>query len=184
MTEVPPLRVRRATRDDAADIARVRVETWRVAYDGLIAPEVLDRLDVAREAIARAARWDEHHADPRAANLVAERGGEVVGWAAAGPTDPTEGRAFRRHGQVFAMYALPGQWGHEVGHALMMAAEEHLRSAGFRDALLWVLEGNDRAAAFYERHGWREDGGTLVDDRLVRGEAAHALHERRRVKTL
>ena len=66
----------------------------------------------------------------------------------------------------------------------MVAAEEHLRAAGFTEAVLWVLEGNERAARFYESHGWHEDGGTLVDDSLVGGVAAHALHERRRVKTL
>ena len=30
-------------------------------------------------------------------------------------------------------------------------------------ALLWVLEGNDRAARFYEREGWRRDGATSVE---------------------
>lgn len=176
-----PLRVRRATRDDAAHIARVRVETWRAAYRGLIDTAVLDRLDMHREATARAARWDEHHADPRTANLVAELRGEVVGWAAVGPTRDA---ALPRYGELYALYVLPAHWSRGVGHALIAVAEERLRAAGFRRALLWVLEVNERAAAFYERHGWVEDGATLVDDRLVGGDAAHALHERRRVTTL
>jgi hypothetical protein len=47
-----------------------------------------------------------------------------------------------------------------------------------------VLEGNDRAAAFYERHGWHEDGGVMVDERVIGGHTAFALHERRRVRDL
>lgn len=173
--------VRRATRDDAPAIARVRIDTWRVAYDGLIDGAVLEGLDVRREAAARAARWDEHHVDPRAVNLVAERGGRVVGWAAAGPSDDPRLPGW---GQVFALYALPDEWGGGIGHALMTAAEAHVREAGFAHALLWVLDGNERAAAFYERHGWREDGATLLDERIVGGTASGGLLERRRVKAL
>jgi len=34
------------------------------------------------------------------------------------------------------------------------AGEAHLASDGFERCLLWVLEGNSRARAFYERQGW------------------------------
>lgn len=177
--------VRRASAADAAAISRVRVASWRAAYRGLIAQEVLDALDEAQESERRAAGWERLHADPRVASFVAERGDEVVGWAAVGPAvDDEAGRETAERGQVFAVYTLEDAWGAGVGHALMVAAEEHLRGAGFAEAVLWVLEGNERAARFYERHGWHEDGGTLVDDRLVGGTAAPALHERRRVKAL
>lgn len=42
-----------------------------------------------------------------------------------------------------------------------------------------MLDGNERAARFYERHGWIEDGGTKLDARPEMN-----LHERRRVKRL
>lgn len=173
--------VRAATRADAPAIARVRVETWRAAYAGLIAPEVLDQLDAEREGARRAELWDEYHADPRTGEFVAQDGDDVVGWAATGPaTDETPGE----HGQIFAIYVVPAHWSTGVGHVLLTAAEDHLPTAGYTRAVLWVLDGNERAARFYERHGWLEDGATLVEDRLVGGAAAHALHERRRVKDL
>jgi hypothetical protein len=40
----------------------------------------------------------------------------------------------------------------------MVAAVNVLRDAGFGDAILWVLEGNDRAQRFYEIGGWVLDG--------------------------
>jgi hypothetical protein len=33
-----------------------------------------------------------------------------------------------------------------------------LRDAGFGAAILWVLDGNDRAQRFYEIGGWQLDG--------------------------
>jgi ribosomal protein S18 acetylase RimI-like enzyme len=35
-----------------------------------------------------------------------------------------------------------------------------LRSHGFEEAVLWVLEDNPRTRRFYEQAGWRLDGGS------------------------
>lgn len=43
--------------------------------------------------------------------------------------------------------------------AAALAAVGHLAANGFRSVVLWVLAGNRRARRFYERHGWRADGG-------------------------
>ncbi|NLP82878.1 GNAT family N-acetyltransferase [Microbacterium sp. CFH 90308] len=175
------IRVRTATRDDARAISHIRVETWRAAYAGLIAQEVLDQLDAESESERRIVSWTRRHADSRMLDLIAERDGTPVGWAAAGPSDDRE----RPHdGQLYALYAVPSEWSRGVGHALLLAAEEMLRAAGFRHAHLWVLEGNERAAGFYERHAWREDGGVMVDERVIGGHTAFTLHERRRVRDL
>jgi len=65
--------VRDATRADASAISHIRVDTWRAAYAGLVAQEVLDHMDAAAEAERRLARWDEMHGDPRGCELVAAR---------------------------------------------------------------------------------------------------------------
>ena len=173
--------VRLATRQDVRAIATVRVETWRVAYDGLIDRAVLDRMDVDREAARRAELWEQHHSDPRGAETVAEVDGELAGWAVAGPSLDDD---LPQDGQIYAIYALPSFWSSGVGHALMTDAEARLRAAGFETAHLWVLEGNERAAAFYERHGWREDGVVKDDEDLIRGPHPQTLRERRRIRRL
>lgn len=173
--------VRTAGRDDAATIARIRIETWRAAYAGLIAQEVLDAMDAASEAEKRAARWDELHADPRGAEVVAEFDGVPAGWAAIGPSVDDDRPD---SGQVYAIYALPQFWSRGVGHALMAESESRLRASGYGTAHLWVLDGNDRAAGFYERHGWREDGHTTTDERRGRTGAVYTLLERRRIRDL
>ncbi|KQZ83101.1 hypothetical protein ASD56_12255 [Microbacterium sp. Root166] len=172
--------VRDAVREDAGAISRVRVETWRAAYTGLMADEILDRMDVERETKLRHDRWDELHADTRGAELIAEIDGVLAGWAAIGPSMDDD---LPHNGQVYAIYALPEHWAQGVGHALLAAAEERLRRVGFTRAHLWVLDRNARAATFYERHGWLEDGGTMTDERRIDG-VGHVLFERRRVRDL
>lgn len=173
--------VRPAVRSDARTIARIRIDTWHDAYDGLIPQPVLDQLDAETEGERRFARWDELHADPRGGEIMAEVDGEVAGWAAFGPSQDAD---LPRDGQLYAIYALAPWWGHGVGHALLDAVEQRLRDAGYRSAHLWVLDGNERAASFYERHGWVEDGATVVDERTIGGHIPFALYERRRVRDL
>ena len=42
----------------------------------------------------------------------------------------------------------------------MAHAVAQLRAMGFREAVLWVLDTNQRARRFYEVAGWHLDGGT------------------------
>lgn len=60
--------------------------------------------------------------------------------------------------ELAALYLDPAAWGKGVGGALMDAALADLRERGFAEAVLWVLEGNERAIRFYERAGWYDDG--------------------------
>jgi ribosomal protein S18 acetylase RimI-like enzyme len=75
--------------------------------------------------------------------------GEVVGVVLAGP-DPDE----RSAGHLARLYVAPELWGHGVGTQLYTVAIGDL-AARFAEATLWVLEGNTRARAWYERLGWR-----------------------------
>lgn len=160
----------------------IRIETWRVAYDGLVDPALLALFDLDHEAARRDEHWDAHHADPHATEFVAEVNGEPVGWAVAGPAHHSDEE---RTGELYAIYVLPTHWSTGVGHVLLEAAEEALRANGFDTAVLWVLDGNSRAATFYERHGWIEDGAVKLDERIEIGDTDVAgLNERRRVRDL
>jgi hypothetical protein len=45
----------------------------------------------------------------------------------------------------------------------MAEARRRLRERGFTAAVLWVLQGNARAATFYEGEGWAPDGATRTE---------------------
>lgn len=151
------MEIRRALADDALGVATVHVRSWQAAYRGLLPDPYLDQLDVERRRVG----WTRAIAEtdwPRGGTLVAaEANANVVGFANVGPArdDDVDPLVV---GELAAIYALPAVWGSGVGRRLMVAAVNVLRDAGNAEAILWVLEGNDRAQRFYEIGGWQLDG--------------------------
>lgn len=170
-----PLVIRDARAEDADSIAGVHVRSWQAAYRGLIDQSVLDGLSVEE----RAGGWRRIIAEPLPTGLgtlVAVRGDRLVGWASLGSGRDPDGLA---DGEVYGIYADPAAWSTGAGHALLEAAEQRIAEAGYARAYLWVLDGNDRADAFYARHGWDEDGAVKIEER-----PQLTLREHRRVKQL
>ncbi|NBH05151.1 GNAT family N-acetyltransferase [Amycolatopsis sp. SID8362] len=134
--------IRRATVADAPAIGEVHVASWRAAYAGLLPDGFLAGLSAGDQA----ATWAERLA-AGGRLLVVEEAGTVVGFAAFAPD------------QLYALYLLPRCWGRGLGRAL------HDRVLGelSGNAVLWVLATNERAKAFYVRHGWRADGETATE---------------------
>jgi RimJ/RimL family protein N-acetyltransferase len=148
--------VRRATVADAPAVAEVHTRSWRSAYEHVFGAERLAGIDAAR----RAAAWERAIASGEDV-FVAEQDDRVVAFVSVGPS--RDGEA---HGELFAVYAVPEAWGSGAGPALMRAGVEALRAAGFREAVLWVLDDNPRARRFYEREGWEPDGARKEDEFL------------------
>jgi ribosomal protein S18 acetylase RimI-like enzyme len=82
----------------------------------------------------------------------------IVGLCEFGSTEDTDDDPSRT-GQVFRLYVDPLLHGRGGGRLLLEAACDHLRAAAREDVTLWVLESDPRARGFYERLGWRNDGG-------------------------
>ncbi len=154
--------VRFATPGDAEAIASVHVTSWQHAYQGILDRDFLGGLDLA----TRVSWWNALLDRDDGSALVAEVDDAVVGFSLVGTADD-EG-----WGEVMAIYVDPDQWGAGLGWALLAAAEERLAELGHNRALLWVLEANSRARAFYERQGWSRGrpirletiGGTQVTE--------------------
>jgi ribosomal protein S18 acetylase RimI-like enzyme len=140
--------IREAAPEDAGAIARVHVDSWRGAYRECLPADLLASLSVER----RRAFWEGTLASSDASVLVADAGGEVVGFVSVGPSRSEEGNA-----ELYAIYVEPERFGTGVGRALMDAAVERMRERGYREATLWVLDGNERAERFYRIAGWRRE---------------------------
>jgi ribosomal protein S18 acetylase RimI-like enzyme len=157
-------RVRRASRDDAGEVARIHVEATRAAYRGIYTDEYLNGLSVEN----RACRWIEkgrgHLAigDPFAV-FVAFDNDRMIGFADVGPTKEA-GVA-----ELYAIYLDPGYVGKGAGRTLLKACADYAAGNGFKVMTATVLSRNSLARAFYERAGaraateterWMETGGT------------------------
>ena len=148
--------VRRAGPGDAHAIAEVTVTSWQEAYRGILPDEFLDSLRVAPREMA----WQEmlgRDARGRTPAWVAEGDGGVGGFVSCGP--PRDEDVPLPAAEVYAIYVQPAAWRRGLGRSLLEAATAHCRAGGTRTLVLWVLEANERARAFYEAMGWQLDGG-------------------------
>lgn len=153
--------VRRAVPDDADAIERIRTDTWRVAYRGLLPDAVLARLgyDGAARRRSLAAMTDDRFA------LVAEHDGLVVGYCLGGPSRVEDAA---HPGEIYAIYVLPPHHGHGHGAALLRAGFRECAARGWRGVLIWVLRENAPSRRFYERMGGRHLGDR-DEDREIEG---------------
>ncbi|GIE84195.1 GNAT family N-acetyltransferase [Actinoplanes regularis] len=170
--------VRPARPEDAPEIARVQITTWRGAYRRMFPAHVLAQLDVA----ALTDGWTEAITappSPRHRVLIAVEQGEtaehVVGFAAAGPADeqalaPEEPPLPEGIAAVTDLLIEPrwGRRGH--GSRLLAAAVDLWREDGFRYAVAWAYDADAVMRKFLESAGWEPDGAGRaldVDDLLV-----------------
>lgn len=182
------IEVREAEPDDAAAVAAAQIDGWRVGYRGVVPDSYLDAPEFATERMQRWQAWTwNSHGD--AALFSGLLDGEVVGFGLCGPEralpvcDQAGGElgaaAPVPRGEVYAFYLQPAAWGSGVAAALMERCEAWLRSSGFDEAVLWVLQDNPRGRAFYEKAGWRATERTMAFDGppLADGAPAFSLSE-------
>jgi ribosomal protein S18 acetylase RimI-like enzyme len=155
--------VRPATAADAEPIARVHVATWQAAYAGLLPADYLTAM--SNSVQQRADRWRTSVATSGSTVLVVDAANNrdgLAGFVAVGPS--RDAGAAKRTGELMAIYVNPQFWGDRIGAALHVAGLASLAEAGNATATLWVLDTNQRARAFYERHGWSLDGNSKSEE--------------------
>jgi GNAT superfamily N-acetyltransferase len=149
--------LRAAESADAMSVAGVHVRSWQAAYRGLLPDEYLDNL----RPEDRAQRYDFATRDPQKPHtIVAVEAGLIRGFATTAPSRDSD---LAGYAELCALYVDPDHWGQGVGKALISAARERLVALGFRNALLWVLKGNDHADRFYRVDQWTPDGLQRTD---------------------
>ena len=139
-------------RDDADAISRIYWESWRFAYAGLLPQEYLDSIPQNR--------WTGYIRDCPQRVLLAMESGRPVGVITYGPARNAE---FLGYCELVSLYLLPEFTRRGIGSALMDRAKKDCAEEGFRGMLLYVLEGNRSARAFYEKQGFLDTHDALED---------------------
>ncbi|HEX4781382.1 MAG TPA: GNAT family N-acetyltransferase [Usitatibacter sp.] len=144
------LSIRAAGPQDAEAVARVQRESWRTSYAGILPLEVIASHAGTRDAIAWRRRLERPGAD--GATFVAQRAGQVIGFASCGPArEPVR----NLDAEVYALYVLQASQRRGVGRELLRACARHFARRGFFGFFLWVLKAN-RARMFYSAIGGEE----------------------------
>ncbi len=159
--------IRQARLSDAAQLARVHVDTWRSTYGGLIPDDYLDRLDPERGRVGWE-RWLSDAESGRFAVVAEDPSRGVVGFAYAGPAraatreGPPSTAEPAYSGELYAIYILAPHQRRGTGRLLMRAVVEALLREDLTSMMVWVLAANP-ARAFYESLGGRECGRQRVN---------------------
>jgi RimJ/RimL family protein N-acetyltransferase len=160
LTGTADVSVRPARPEDAPEVARVQVVTWRTAYRHVLPPSVLDDWDDdAATASWRAAV--ESPPTPGHGVLVALEGQTVVGFTAFGTAELTGGEQPHPAGPTAELSTLlvEPRWGRRGHGSRLLAAVTDIAKAGGAARLqTWVLEPDRVSADFYESTGWAPDG--------------------------
>lgn len=141
------MEIREASRGDLPAIQAIAEASWEVDY-----PDVLSResaVEGAHEWYAGARMESELHA-ANSLLLVAERDGEVVGFAHAAWSGDD--------GDVMRVYVNPDDRGDGVGSALLESAVATLFERDVDRVRAMVLAANEPGKTFYRSHGFEPAG--------------------------
>lgn len=144
------LSVRTARPEDAADLARIYIESWQDTYAGVISHALLAAMSLK----GHTARWRAtiRATDRNGAVLVAEDAQfGPVGLCSLGAA---RDRALGFEGEVYTLYVDPAFLGRGAGRALLAGAFDTLKERKLRSCLIWSHARNN-ACFFYEAMGGR-----------------------------
>jgi ribosomal protein S18 acetylase RimI-like enzyme len=148
MDQLRGLRVRTARPADAADLARIYIESWQDTYAGVISHNLLSGMSVK----AHTARWQASikNMDRHGAILVAEEAQfGPIGLCSLGKA---RDRGVGFEGEVYTLYVDPAFLGRGAGRALLSGAFETLKDHKLKSCLIWAHARNN-ACFFYEAMG-------------------------------
>lgn len=151
--------IRRATVDDAADAARIHVQSWQETYRSMMPQSFLDALDVTQ----RTKNWTAELSNPNSVpSFVALVDGRMYGIAGGGarrqpPRDGDDAAAAERRydSEIYRLYVLNEAKGQGLGRMLMRALADSLAAGGMTRPMLWVAAANP-TRTFYEHLGGKE----------------------------
>lgn len=144
--------IRAAKPEDAYGIARVRVNSWRSTYRGIIPADYL--LKLSSSVIEWAEKTNRALKKREVKGFVAVVEEEIVGFILYG--EERSGKYPDHPNEVYAIYILEKHQGNGLGSMLLQRAIQTMSSQGI---LIWALEMNPYRV-FYERKQ-----GQIVDSK-------------------
>lgn len=156
------MEIRPAVPADAAVCAYIHKRSWVFAYGHCLSMELINKIHTNREVM-----WKKFFANENSGNYAMVLDGKMIGIltiAAARDKDLPANT-----GELIGLYLDPDHIGCGFGRHAMDWAKRKLKARKFSTMVLWVLDRNDSAKAFYEKCGFRPDGAVKpsgLEDRL------------------
>jgi GNAT superfamily N-acetyltransferase len=134
---------------DATGVATIQVECWKKAYAGIIPEKYLSSLDISTKAKS----WEGGvNLNADVVRLIALEKNLPLGFV-AGLENRSSSIYPNIHCEAWSIYVHPDHWKKGIGKVLLDGFIEEMKKLGNKSMLIWALEENLNARAFYEAMG-------------------------------
>lgn len=137
--------IRKNELKDQAQMAKIKIDGWRTAYDKIVASKYLKSLDYESQTERYIGSFEEY----KDLVLVAVKGEEVLGYSCFDFKD----RNNKYDSELVSLYIRPNEAGKGIGSSLFKETAKELLKNGKKNMIVWCLSDNEHAIEFYEYLG-------------------------------
>lgn len=137
--------IRKNRFEDQEQMAHIKVDGWKNAYDRIISASYLNSLNYDEQAERYKASFEEY----KDYVFVAVRGDEVLGYSCFDPTPNVD----EFDSELVSLYIKPTEIGKGIGTELFIATRKQMISLGKKNMIVWCLSDNENAIKFYKKLG-------------------------------
>lgn len=130
---------------DQGQMARIKIDGWKTAYDKIIASKYLNELDYTAQKERYISSFEEY----KDLVLVADRDGEILGYSCFNYSDKTG----KYDAELISLYIKKTEANRGIGSNLLVETAKELYSNGMKNMIVWCLADNENAIKFYEGLG-------------------------------
>lgn len=153
--------IRKNLEKDQEQMAHIKIDGWRTAYDKIVASKYLNSLDYDSQTQRYLSSFDEY----KDLVFVAVRGDEVLGYSCFMPEDKDK----KYDSELVSLYVKKKESGRGIGSNLLISTAKELYSLGRKNMIVWCFSDNKNAISFYEGLG-----GLKVEEKMAKvGDEAY-----------
>ncbi len=137
--------IRKNLYKDQAQMAMIKVDGWKNAYDSIISSAYLKSLNYEEQTKRYQASYEEY----KDLVFVAVREEEVLGYSCFNPIPNVD----QFDSELVSLYIKPSEIGKGIGTALFLETCKELVSFDKKHMIVWCLSDNENAIKFYKKLG-------------------------------
>lgn len=137
--------IRKNELKDQAQMARIKIDGWRSAYDNIVASRYLKSLDYEAQTQRYISSFEEY----KDLVFVAVRNQEVLGYSCFDYKKESD----KYDSELVSLYIKPSEIGKGIGTILFKETVKELLDNGARNMIVWCFTDNLKAIKFYEKFG-------------------------------
>ena len=146
--------IRKNLEKDQAQMAQIKIDGWRTAYDKIVASKYLKALDYDRQTQRYLSSFEEY----KDLVFVAVRGEEVLGYSCFNLKD----KDGKYDSELVSLYIKKEEAGRGIGSSLLIVTAKELYSLGKQNMIVWCFSDNVNAISFYQGLG-----GVKVEEKMA-----------------